>query len=331
MTRFASPAPHRSRCSGGLVHGPLLVLKCPRAMVVAAVLAATTIGCVSETPGESLVVLVPVASSEAPLSYNFDIALADENTACVINSFEFQVHCADRTGKAAVIFGGEGEGPGEFRRPSYLRRGPAGTLGVFDLGLGRLTVFEPAGGHLSEATLPPGFRPVVWWKPNAEKCQEGCQLLQVGGSFRCASASLCSSQIGTRTTRPSSTCRIMLPSCRASAMSMRISPAWHGCQATCRSPPRRWNHTLRDTGKIPGNGSKGRCPWPLTTGPSLDWHDTGSGRVFRPGCLGGHRLRGHRSDSGPTDRLRPHGFDTRGFGRPGTRTGGGLSAGDRLV
>ena len=129
-------------------------------MVVAAVLAATTIGCVSETPGESLVVLVPVASSEAPLSYNFDIALADENTACVINSFEFQVHCADRTGKAAVIFGGEGEGPGEFRRPSYLRRGPAGTLGVFDLGLERLTVFEPTGGHLSEATLPPGFRPV---------------------------------------------------------------------------------------------------------------------------------------------------------------------------
>ena len=73
--------------------------------------------------------LKPVASVDAPLSRNTDVALVDENTACVINSHEFLVQCRNRAGSSVGVFGGEGESPGEFRRPAYVERGPAGTLG----------------------------------------------------------------------------------------------------------------------------------------------------------------------------------------------------------
>lgn len=104
--------------------------------------------------------LKPVASVDAPLSRNTDVALVDENTACVINSHEFLVQCRNRAGSRVGVFGGEGEGPGEFRRPAYVERGPAGTLGVFDLALRRMTVFQASGTRLSETTLPPVFFPV---------------------------------------------------------------------------------------------------------------------------------------------------------------------------
>ena len=56
---------------------------------VGIVLIPVVAGCVSDVPTESFVSLTPVASSGAPLSSNPDIALADENTACVINSHEY--------------------------------------------------------------------------------------------------------------------------------------------------------------------------------------------------------------------------------------------------
>ena len=128
-----------------------------RLRVVAAVLSATTLACTPEVPSDPYFAPVPVASSEASLSDNASIALADEDTACVINSYEFRVHCSDRSGSVVGTFGREGEGPGEFLNPVDLERGQAGTVVVFDLELNRMTYFEPSGLRVSETRLPPLF------------------------------------------------------------------------------------------------------------------------------------------------------------------------------
>ena len=124
------------------------------------VFGSTSAGCGPERTTERFVSLKAVASVDAPLSRNTDVALVDENTACVINSHEFLVQCRNRAGSRVGVFGGEGEGPGEFRRPAYIERGSAVTLRVFDLALRRMTVFEASGTRLSETTLPPVFFPV---------------------------------------------------------------------------------------------------------------------------------------------------------------------------
>ena len=124
---------------------------------VAAFFTATVAACFPEAEIQPFVSLEPVASSEAPLSENGDIALVSEDVACVINSFEFQIQCGGRAGRVVGAFGGEGDGPGEFRRPAIVERGTDGTLGVVDLGLTRLTLFQPSGILLSETQMPPGF------------------------------------------------------------------------------------------------------------------------------------------------------------------------------
>ena len=59
------------------------------------------------------------------------------------------------------LFGREGEGPGEFASPTYLARGEEGTVGVADLELGRFTVFEPSGAHVSQVAMPSAaFSPI---------------------------------------------------------------------------------------------------------------------------------------------------------------------------
>lgn len=126
--------------------------------MVAAFLFATISGCATEDAGEGFDIhLSPFASTVAPLSSNDELALADENTACVVNSYESLIRCNDRTGSVVGVFGGEGDGPGEFRLLSYIRRGSNGTVGAFDLDLSRLTVFTPVGVRVAETRLPPGF------------------------------------------------------------------------------------------------------------------------------------------------------------------------------
>ena len=127
---------------------------------VAALLVATISGCVAEEGGEGFDVhLSPSASTAAQLSASNEVALADENTACVINSYESRIRCNDRAGSVVGVFGGEGDGPGEFRRLSFIRRGPNGTVGAFDMDLSRLTVFTPFGVRVDETRLPTGFVP----------------------------------------------------------------------------------------------------------------------------------------------------------------------------
>lgn len=85
--------------------------------------------------------------------------LVGPDTVCVIDSYSVQVACAGR-GAPFHAFGKEGAGPGEFRVPLSLVRGPDGTLGVVDGKLSRLTVFRPSGALVTDVSLPFLFSPM---------------------------------------------------------------------------------------------------------------------------------------------------------------------------
>ena len=119
----------------------------------------TAATCAPEPPGQPFLDLVPVAVSSVPETRSREVALASETTACIGKSYQTRVYCVDRTGNVVGNFGGEGEGPGEFKDINHLARGPGGTIGVFDWGLSRMTVFMPDGTLVSETKVPPLFTP----------------------------------------------------------------------------------------------------------------------------------------------------------------------------
>ncbi|MDE0358210.1 MAG: hypothetical protein OXN92_10845 [Gammaproteobacteria bacterium] len=107
------------------------------------------------TPEPAAVILMdPVGTSSAPLTGINSIALADETTACVIESYEERIHCLSRDGEEVGAFGRPGEGPGEFRSLMEVVGGPSGTIGAIDWGLARMTIFQTTGTLVSEVTLP---------------------------------------------------------------------------------------------------------------------------------------------------------------------------------
>ena len=96
-----------------------------------------------------------IGTAQVPPSADGDVALlSDETIACVINSYEVQVSCVDRTGAVVGTFGREGEGPGEFESLSDVLGGPDGTVGALDIGNDRFGVYEPSGTLLTEVPLP---------------------------------------------------------------------------------------------------------------------------------------------------------------------------------
>ncbi|MDE2655805.1 MAG: hypothetical protein OXI71_18575 [Gemmatimonadota bacterium] len=107
-------------------------------------------------PGAMAQTLVPerIGTAELQLSENGSIALlADEITACTIDSHEVRIHCVDRAGTTVGIFGREGEGPGEFRRLTRLGGGSEGTVGALDIGAFRFSVFEANGTRVADVPL----------------------------------------------------------------------------------------------------------------------------------------------------------------------------------
>jgi hypothetical protein len=107
--------------------------------------------------------LVRSAREAVPVAYsnNHHVALVSAEVACVVNSFEVSVHCVDSFGARRWEVGsGEGDGPGEFRTIGSLVRGEAGRLGIVDLALSRLSVFDVQGDLISVTRVPPLFRPV---------------------------------------------------------------------------------------------------------------------------------------------------------------------------
>ena len=124
---------------------------------VAVFLAAAAAGCSPEADEPGIVRLEPVASSEAPLSENTDVALVTETVACVVDSYNIQIQCGDRSGLVVGAFGREGAGPGEFREPAVVERGPGETVAVVDVELARLTLFEFSGAYVSDTSIPAAF------------------------------------------------------------------------------------------------------------------------------------------------------------------------------
>ena len=113
-----------------------------------------SISCGQPEPRDTSFSLAPVATSEAPLSEIPYVRLVSEDVACVIESFEVRVHCIHRSGTEVGVFGRSGEGPGEFRTPLFLVRGPDETLGVVDIASNRMSIFEPTGEWTSQVRLP---------------------------------------------------------------------------------------------------------------------------------------------------------------------------------
>ena len=115
-------------------------------------------GCTSERSDLSEpIALSPFASHDAPISTSNDVAILSGEIACVINSYEFHIHCVDRINGNTTEFGGEGRGPGEFAAPPGIERSREGHVVAMDIREDRLTVFSPNGTLVSETRLPSGF------------------------------------------------------------------------------------------------------------------------------------------------------------------------------
>ena len=119
---------------------------------------ALSAGCGEPTDSVSHTVqLDPYASVIAPPSMIDEIVLLEGDLACVIDTYWYRVACTDPGGES-FRFGKEGEGPGELTDPFAILRGPGATIGVVDMGLGRLSVFSKAGEFLTSTPgLPRGF------------------------------------------------------------------------------------------------------------------------------------------------------------------------------
>ena len=134
--------------TGSWIPGPAI-----RATIVLG-LALALSGC--EVPDVTTQTLVPerIGTAELPLSENGSIALlAEEITACTIESYEVRIHCVDRAGTTVGVFGREGEGPGEFRSLTRLVGGGEGTVGALDTGASRFSVFEANGTRVADVPL----------------------------------------------------------------------------------------------------------------------------------------------------------------------------------
>ena len=128
-----------------------------RRLAIGLILTSGTFGCGESTTIYEPLALRPVAESPAPFSRNNHIALADEDTACVIESFEYRVACFNPNGTVVAMYGRQGQGPGEFLNPVGLFRQSRGTLAVFDSRSARLTTIESDPGAMSEIVMPSRF------------------------------------------------------------------------------------------------------------------------------------------------------------------------------
>ena len=100
--------------------------------------------------------LEPYASLVSPPSMSAEIVLLESGRACVIDTYWYRVVCSDPGGES-FTFGNEGEGPGEFTDPRGILRGPAGTIGVLDRRLDRVSMFSGSGTFLTSTPGIPSF------------------------------------------------------------------------------------------------------------------------------------------------------------------------------
>jgi hypothetical protein len=72
----------------------------------------------------------------------------------VVDPRSSKVVIFDRNGRYRGAFGGEGEGPGEFRTASRIADGPDGSIYVWDSRLKRISRFAPDGKSISQLVVP---------------------------------------------------------------------------------------------------------------------------------------------------------------------------------
>ena len=129
------------------------------ALAACATMALATACAPADNPEDTFVSLEPSAESTAPLSESNRIAVVPEGIACVIDSYEIRIYCVDQDNRMIGYFGREGDGPGEFIRPTSIDRAPDGGIVVTDMERARLLWFRPTGELLSESKAPPAFFP----------------------------------------------------------------------------------------------------------------------------------------------------------------------------
>lgn len=100
--------------------------------------------------------LDPYASVVSPPSQRDEVVLLEGGTACVVETYWYRVVCTHPAGDS-FTFGTEGEGPGEFTDLDDILRGPAGTVGVVDGRLNRVSLFSPSGQFMASTPGLPTF------------------------------------------------------------------------------------------------------------------------------------------------------------------------------
>lgn len=114
---------------------------------------------------EPALVVAPPDSTTGFLGAGQIAGLGEQGVA-VVDQFSGRLIRFDGRGRAVSVVGGSGQGPGEFMSPMGLFPTAQG-VGVFDAGLGRITLFGPDGGLAGSFRSPLTFSPVsVPFGPN---------------------------------------------------------------------------------------------------------------------------------------------------------------------
>lgn len=127
---------------------------------LAILVAAGTLACGEQDAaleqGDVLFAPLPLGTATVPYSENGTVAvLPGGSLACVVESYEFRIHCVDPTGRVVGTFGSEGSGPGELGWDLVsLIGGRGGMVGVIDNELKRFSVFTPLGSLVTAIPLP---------------------------------------------------------------------------------------------------------------------------------------------------------------------------------
>ena len=102
-----------------------------------------------------------------------------DGTLVIANGGSRQLLRYDARGTFLGASGGEGEGPGEFRALEWIGRARADSIITWDRGLGRITVFSPAGVYARD------YKPALTENPMAivvKGALEGGRLLMARGA-----------------------------------------------------------------------------------------------------------------------------------------------------
>ena len=95
-----------------------------------------------------------VSTASELLAHPTDIAIGSDGTVYIADARSNRVLALSREGRLNKTIGREGQGPGEFSRPSAVAQGDSGIV-VFDAGNGRVESFSLDGQFRDSYAVPP--------------------------------------------------------------------------------------------------------------------------------------------------------------------------------